>query len=181
VFIKELQPHFEKFVGYFDELVSNIDLSLSALMHTVSLNFSNIELASKDNILLSNNTYVNFFKTHKKYVAFVGDICKLIGTNHKLYELTVETLVQQYLKTRDLFYATLRIHLVVKLAELHHHDVVQTIVVANVGTHSDSPSEMIFKFCNIIASCLKDRTLGTKRAKELEHIMESKKFEKIIP
>jgi hypothetical protein len=181
VYLKELQPHFEKFVGYFDDIVTSIDLGVSALMHTVSLNFSNIELANKDNILLANNTHVNFFKTYKKHLTFVADICKLIGTNHKLYELTVDTLVQQYLRTRDWFYATLRIHLVVKLGELHHHDVVQTIAVANVGTHSDSPSEMIYKFCNIIASCLKERTLGTKRAKELEHIMEAKKFEKIIP
>ena len=182
VFLKELQPHFEKFIGYFDELIGNVDLSLGPLMHTVCLSCSNIEIANKDNLLQSNNVYVNFFKTHKRYQTHVNEICRLIGANHKLYEFTVNKLASLYMKGRDWFFSTLRMHLVIRLSEMHHHDALQVIVHnASNSSHGDSTGEMVLKFCNLISTCLKEKSLGTKRAKELEHIMESKKFDKIIP
>jgi hypothetical protein len=183
VFIKELQPHFDKFVSYLDEVVSSADMSLAPLMHTTTLGFSNVDLASKEHLLLANNTHVNFVKTHKRHQPWLGDVCRLVGTSHRLYELCVSTLTQQFVSTHNWFYATLRIHLLGKLCEMHNHETVQGIAVATAASTSasESTSEMVFKFCTVIASCLKERTLGTKRAKELEHIMESKKFEKIIP
>lgn len=49
------------------------------------------------------------------------------------------------------------------------------------GGHNDVQMDNVFKFASIVNMCLKERRIDTKRAKELETIMESKKFEKILP
>ena len=80
-----------------------------------------------------------------------------------------------YLKTQNWFYSTLRSQLLVKCTESFNHDILNSIVSAG-----DSQSENVQKFSAIINLCLKEKKIDSKRAKELEAIIESKKFEKII-
>jgi hypothetical protein len=61
---------------------------------------------------------------------------------------------------------------------MHNHEIFNSIVSSGSG---DVNSENLFKFASIINNCLKEKKIENKRAKELESIMESKKFEKIIP
>ena len=140
---------------------------------------SNIEVPIiRESLLLTSTCYTSFFKTNKRHLQFVSDIAKLIGTSNKLYQFTVSTLWSLYLKTRNWFYSTMRTQLLIKLNEMHHHDILNSIVTSG---HGDTQGENILKFATLIHSCLKERKLETKRAKELEAIIEWKKFEKILP
>lgn len=186
---------FEKFTSYFDETISNLELnptlnappSAAAAAATSALSTGliattaaqiNIESAIiRDNLLLTNTAHSLLLKANKRIALIVSDVIKLIGNNHKLYQSTLSKLNSLYLKTRNWFYSTLRSQLLVKLNELHNHDLIQSIVTSGAG---DSQGENIYKFASIINMCLKEKRIDTKRAKELETIMDSKKFEKII-
>lgn len=132
----------------------------------------------KEWLLLHQTAYTALFKTYKRHMAIVTDICKLIGSNRKLYEFTISSLSSLYVKTRDWFYSTLKSHLMQKLAEMYNTETLSTLVYNGPG---DTLGELVLKFGNLINMCLKERKLDGKRAKELESIMESKKFEKILP
>lgn len=61
---------------------------------------------------------------------------------------------------------------------MHNHDTLNSIVT---NGHGDIQGENLLKFATLINSCLKEKKIETKRAKELETIMEWKKFDKILP
>ena len=61
---------------------------------------------------------------------------------------------------------------------MHNHDTLNSIVT---NVHGDIQGENLLKFATLINSCLKEKKIETKRAKELETIMEWKKFDKILP
>lgn len=60
---------------------------------------------------------------------------------------------------------------------MHNNDGLMSIVS---GGDSDVTNEMVYKFSSLINACLKEKKIEAKRAKELETIMESKKFDKIL-
>jgi hypothetical protein len=97
--------------------------------------------------------------------------------NSKLYKLTLNRLNALFNESHNWFYATLRNQLFNKLNE--------PISQHNNNNNTDGSSlvesinENVLKFAGIIALCLKDKVMHTKRAKDLETIMESKKFDKI--
>lgn len=181
-FLKELQPHFDKFTAYFDDIITNVDLNVS---HQITQLPLNLELAIlRESLLLNSTLSPWFFKTHKRHQMAVSEICKLIGTSHRLYEATVSSLTALYAKTHDWFYSTLKSQLLLKLAEMHNNDSLMHLIVGTVaesGSGGDVTNEMVYKFSGLINSCLKEKKIEAKRAKELETIMESKKFEKILP
>lgn len=180
VFYKELKPHFDKFLQYFDELITNnFEIACTIVNSFASLNVSNIDSPLiKDSLLLVNTAHSNFFRLNKRHATHVNDIVKLIGTSNKLYQYTINLLHTKYLKEHNWFYSTLKSQILIKINELHNHDVAHSIVTSGA---SDVNGENLNKFASIINSCLKEKKIETKRAKELEAIMESKKFEKIIP
>ena len=154
------------------ELVNNPFLPIPA-------NTYNIESAIiRENLLLNNTAFTVVLKGNKRLGAVVNEIIKLIGNSQKLYTHTISALSKLYLKTHNWFYSTLRSQLLFKLNELHNNELVNSIVT---NGPSDVQNESVFKFASIINLCLKEKRIDTKRAKELETIMESKKFEKIIP
>jgi hypothetical protein len=168
VFVKELQPIFEKITLYLDELLTTFELNIFS-----SAPHANIDAAIiRDNLLLTNTAYTAMLKGNKKLAGLINDVIKLIGSSHKLYSQCLSALSKIYLKTHNWFYSTMRSQLLIKLHEVHNHELINSI---------DKQNDTIFKFSSIINLCLKEKRIDTKRAKELETIMESKKFEKIIP
>lgn len=160
-------------------MLCNCDINIPATSQITSLNASNIDVPIlKESLLLTSTVFTCFFKTNKKHLPIVNEICKLIGNSHKLYQFTISTLTTLYLRTHDWFYSTLKSQIVAKLNEMYNHD--NLINLINNGIN-DAQVEMILKFGNLINSCLREKKLESKRAKELETIMESKKFEKIFP
>ena len=154
------------------ELVNNPFLTIPA-------NTYNIEsVIIRENLLLNNTAFTVVLKGNKRLGAVVNEIIKLIGNSQKLYTHTISALSRLYLKTHNWFYSTMRSQLLFKLNELHNNELVNSIVT---NGPSDVQNESVFKFASIINLCLKEKKIDTKRAKELETIMESKKFEKIIP
>ena len=140
---------------------------------------SNIEAPIiRESLLLTSTCYTSFFKTNNRHKQFVSEIAKLIGTSHKLYQFTISHLSSLYLKTHDCFYSTLRSQLLIQLNSMHNHDTLNSIVTQGQG---DIQGENLLKFAMLVNSCLKEKKLETKRAKELETIMEWKKFDKILP
>lgn len=75
--------------------------------------------------------------------------------------------------------------MLLKLAEMNNNESLMSIVSGGAGTGESNgdnvTSEMVFRFSSLINSCLREKKIEAKRAKELETIMESKKFEKILP
>lgn len=175
--MNELHPLFDKFTQYFDEILTSSDLNSPGIPFFSALNHLNIDLPIlKDNLLLSNTVYTYLFKSNKKHVPIVNEICKLIGNSSSLYQLTVKTLTELFVKSHNWFYATLKSLIVNKFHESLSHENLLNLI----GT-ADMPTELILKFGNLVHMCLKERKIEAKRAKELEAIMESKKFEKILP
>ncbi len=176
MFYKELQPLFDKFTGYFEEILTNNEIAPpQAVLITPQINIESAII--RDNLLLVNTVHSTILKTNKRTIQITNDITKLIGNNSKLYQLTIGKLTALYLKTRNWFYSTLRSQILVKLNDLHNHELISSIVTNGAG---DTQNENIYKFACIINICLKEKRIDTKRAKELENIMESKKFDKII-
>lgn len=179
MFVKELQPLFEKITAYFDDLVSNFELNTTTSLASSSISLANIDSAIiKENLLINSTAYTNMLKGNKKLSVLVTDIIKLIGNNAKLYQYSLSNLSKMFLKNYNWFYATLRSQLLFKLNETNNQDLVSGILG---GGHNDAHTDNVFKFASIVNMCLKERRIDTKRAKELETIMESKKFEKILP
>lgn len=175
IFVKELQPIFEKIMTYFDELICNYDITIA----TTNASVTNIDSTIiRENLLLTTTAYTSILKGNKKLSGFVSEIIKLIGSSQKLYQNCIATLSKMYLKNHNWFFSTLRSQLLFKLNDTNNQDLMSSLVT---NGHSDAQSENIFKFSSIINSCLKEKRIDTKRAKELETIMESKKFEKILP
>jgi negative elongation factor B len=87
----------------------------------------------------------------------------MVGTSNKLYSNTVTSLLDNYLSSKNCFYASIRSLLLMKL-----HDV------------DASLSENLYKFTWTLNACIKERKIDAKRIKEFELIMDSKKFEKIL-
>ena len=171
-------PLFEKITNYFEETLTSYEM-IGSNMSTPTTNASNVDVAIiRENLLLNSTAYTSILKANKKLSPLVNDIVKLIGNNHKLYQYTISTLSKLYLKNHNWFYSTLRSQLLFKLNDAHNSDLLSSIVT---NGHGDKENENIHKFTLIINSCLKEKRIDTKRAKELETIMESKKFEKIIP
>lgn len=171
-------PLFDKITTYFEETLTSYEMTGSNLS-TPTTNSSNVDVAIiRENLLLNSTAYTSILKANKKLSLLVNDIVKLIGNNHKLYQYTISTLSKLYLKNHNWFYSTLRSQLLFKLNDSHNSDLLSGIVTSG---HGDKENENIHKFTLIINMCLKEKRIDTKRAKELETIMESKKFEKIIP
>ncbi len=168
VFTKELQPIFEKITLHLDELLTTYELNISNSISHTNLDATII----RDNLLLSTTAYTILLKGNKKLSGLVNEIIKLIGSSQKLYSQCLSALSKIYLKTHNWFYSTMRSQLLIKLYEVHNHELINSV---------DKQNDVIFKFSSIINSCIKEKKIDTKRAKELEIIMESKKFEKIIP
>lgn len=176
VFYKELQPLFDKFTNYFDEIMTSFEMISPPAASTPAQ--INIEAAIiRDNLLLTNTVHSTVLKANKRISQITSDIFKLIGNNSKLYHSTLNKLTQLYLKTRNWFYSTLRSQLSIKLNELHNHDLINSIVTTGPG---DTQNENVYKFASLINMCLKEKRIDTKRAKEIETIIDSKKFDKII-
>ncbi len=110
----------------------------------------------------SDREQVIFIK-YKKLSNYVNEIVKMIGNNNILYANTVNNLLGNYLNSKNCFYASIRSLLLMKL-----HDV------------DASLSEQLYKFTWTLNACIKERKVDAKRIKELETIMNSKKFEKIL-
>lgn len=121
--MKELQPLFDKFTNYFDEILTYSDLHVPSSTHNFALNASNIDMPIlKENLLVSNTVYTLIFKTNKRHMAFVNEICKLVGNSSTLYQFTIKTLIDFYLKTHDWFYSTLKSLIVYKFHETLSHE-----------------------------------------------------------
>ena len=168
-------------MSHFDEFYSNFEINPTALSQSAAsgTTSSNIEApVIRESLLLTSTCYTTFFKANMRHKQFVIEIAKLIGTSHKLYQSTMNHLSTLFLKTHNCFYSSLRSQLLIQLHQMHNHDVLNSIVTNGQG---DTHGENLIKFSNLINSCLKEKKLETKRAKELETIMEWKKFEKILP
>ncbi len=179
LFQKELKPHCDKFINYFEEIINNFEscFTTNVLAHSSHPTFNLDQAVLRENLLLANTAYSSFFRLNKRYVTYVNEIVKLIGTSKKLYESAVKLLSVSFLKTHDWFYSTLRSQIILKISETSHHDILSSVIACENG---DTSPELIYKFGSIINTFLKEKKIEPKRAKELEAIMESKKFEKIL-
>ncbi len=57
----------------------------------------------------------------------------------------------------------------------------EEIKLHDVGVIDLNSSENIYKFTWSLTACIKDRKIESKKMKELESIVDSKKFDKILP
>ncbi len=117
---------------------------------------------TKKNAEIMDREQVIFLK-YKKLSNYVNEIVKMIGNNNKLYSNAVNNILDIYLNSKNCFYASIRSLLLMKL-----HDVDVNL------------SENLYKFTWTLNACIKEKKIDAKRIKELETIIDSKKFEKIL-
>ena len=137
---------------HFDEQLINIETTQKISQNKI------------DSLTDQNQISVLKFKRHSIHI---NDIVKMIGNNGKLYFNAVNYSLKLFLNTKNWNYASIRSLLLLKL---HDVDVIDL-----------SSSENIYKFTWALNACLKERRIDTKRSKELEAIIDSKKFDKILP
>ena len=175
MFIKEIQPIFDKITNYFEEILNNFEQPNASSTSSAQPQINIDSTVVRESLLLTSTAYVSMLKLNKRLGTYLGEIIKLIGNSNRLYQFTVSHLTTLYLKTQNWFYSTLRSQLLAKLNESFNNDLVSSIVSAG-----DTQSENVQKFTAIINMCLREKKIDSKKAKELETIIESKKFEKII-
>lgn len=100
----------------------------------------------------------------KRHSNYINEIVRMIGYNGKLYNQTVNYLIKLFMSTNNWFYASIRSLLLIKLTDVD----------------DTSSSENIYKFTWSLNACIKERKIDTKRIKELEAIVDAKKFDKIL-
>ncbi len=157
LYFQELNPLFDKCLQYFDEQLSNIET-------TTHNNKSNTNVNKMDlNEVIEKINSLKF----KRQSSHINDIVKMIGNNGKLYFNAVNYSLKLFLSTKNWNYASIRSQLTLKL---HDVDVIDL-----------NSSENIYKFTWSLTACIKDRKIESKKIKELESIVDSKKFDKILP
>lgn len=90
----------------------------------------------------------------------------MIGSSGKLYFSAINHSLKLYLATKNWNYASIRSLLLMKLHDIEIIDL--------------NSSENIYKFTWALNACIKDRKIDSKKSKELESIVDSKKFDKIL-
>ena len=160
LYYQELNPLFDKCLQYFDEQLLNVEITQKSSNQNNKSAESTTDLGGffSDKI-----TALKF----KRQSSYINDIVKMIGTNGKLYFNAVNYSLKLFLSTKNWYYASIRSLLLMKL---HDVDVIDL-----------NSSENIYKFTWSLNACIKDRKIETKKIKELESIVDSKKFDKILP
>ena len=128
LFLKELQPHIDKFISFMDENINSFDVfsyiggqtnaSNAQLIHQTSVNEQAHNQLNSFSHLISHIAYSNFFLKNPnkhRFMQPVNDILRLIGTSFVLYKFTLDRLEKSYLKSHNWFYATLRNQLQIKM------------------------------------------------------------------
>lgn len=164
VFVREIQPHIDKFISYMDESINNFDVlnqtsgsggaqsapvtpsiggSSSAMSSSSTSSMSSLPADPTQpqlhsfNQIISHISYSNFFlkNTSKhRYMQPVNEILKLIGQSFTLYKFTMDRLEKNYLTTRNWFYSTLRNKLQMRMVLSES---------ASTGDHQSSLSEVV--------------------------------------
>ena len=95
----------------------------------------------------------------RRQAEVVQKLAEMIGTNVKLYDMTLQFLRTLFLRTRNVHYCTLRSEL---LMALHDREVQDVISV-----------DPCHKFTWCLDACIRERNVDVKRSRELQVILYS--------
>merc|ERR1719464_1379776 len=113
-------------------------------------------IKDKEKVLFTYETGPGFFAgspKSRRQAEVVQKLAEMIGTNVKLYDMTLQFLRTLFLRTRNVHYSTLRSEL---LMALHDREVQDVISV-----------DPCHKFTWCLDACIRERNVDVKRSREL--------------
>merc|ERR1719147_227534 len=119
-------------------------------------------IKDKEKVLFSYETGPGFFTGSPKVrrqAEVIQKLAEMIGSNVKLYDMTLQFLRTLFLRTRNVHYCTLRSEL---LMALHDREVQDVISV-----------DPCHKFTWCLDACIRERNVDVKRSRELQGFLDA--------
>merc|ERR1719512_493964 len=119
-------------------------------------------IKEKENVLFTHEGGPGFFAGSPKSRrggTVIQKLADMIGTNVKLYDMTLQFLTTLFLRTRNVHYCTLRSEL---LMALHDREVQDVISV-----------DPCHKFTWCLDACIRERNVDVKRSRELQGFLDA--------
>ena len=119
-------------------------------------------IKDKEKVLFTYDTGPGFFAgspKSRRQAEVVQKLAEMIGTNVKLYDMTLQFLRTLFLRTRNVHYCTLRSEL---LMALHDREVQDVISV-----------DPCHKFTWCLDACIRERNVDVKRSRELQGFLDA--------
>jgi len=119
-------------------------------------------IKDKEKVLFSYETGPGFFTgspKSRRQAEVIQKLAEMIGTNVKLYDMTLQFLRTLFLRTRNVHYCTLRSEL---LMALHDREVQDVISV-----------DPCHKFTWCLDACIRERNVDVKRSRELQGFLDA--------
>ena len=119
-------------------------------------------IKDKEKVLFTYETGPGFFAgspKSRRQAEVVQKLAEMIGTNVKLYDMTLQFLRTLFLRTRNVHYCTLRSEL---LMALHDREVQDVISV-----------DPCHKFTWCLDACIRERNVDVKRSRELQGFLDA--------
>merc|ERR1719511_514365 len=119
-------------------------------------------IKDKEKVLFTYETGPGFFAgspKSRRQAEVVQKLAEMIGTNVKLYDMTLQFLRTLFLRTRNVHYCTLRSEL---LMALHDREVQDVISV-----------DPCHKFTWCLDACIREKNVDVKRSRELQGFLDA--------
>jgi len=119
-------------------------------------------IKDKENVLFTHETGTGFFNgspKSRRQSEVIQKLAEMIGTNVKLYDMTLQFLRTLFLRTKNVHYCTLRSEL---LMALHDREVQDVISV-----------DPCHKFTWCLDACIRERNVDVKRSRELQGFLDA--------
>ena len=119
-------------------------------------------IKDKEKVLFSHDSGPGFFHgspKSRRQAEVIQKLAEMIGSNVKLYDMTLQFLRTLFLRTRNVHYCTLRSEL---LMALHDREVQDVISV-----------DPCHKFTWCLDACIRERNVDVKRSRELQGFLDA--------
>jgi len=119
-------------------------------------------IKEKENVLFTHESGTGFFSgspKSRRQSEVIQKLSEMIGTNVKLYDMTLQFLRTLFLRTRNVHYCTLRSEL---LMALHDREIQDVITV-----------DPCHKFTWCLDACIRERNVDVKRSRELQGFLDA--------
>jgi len=119
-------------------------------------------IKDKENVLFTHESSTGFFSgspKSRRQAEVIQKLAEMIGSNIKLYDMTLQFLRTLFLRTRNVHYCTLRSEL---LMALHDREVQDVISV-----------DPCHKFTWCLDACIRERNVDIKRSRELQGFLDA--------
>merc|ERR1712223_1313145 len=119
-------------------------------------------IKDKEKVLFSHDSGPGFFHgspKSRRQAEVIQKLAEMIGSNVKLYDMTLQFLRTLFLRTRNVHYCTLRAELLMALHDLEVQDIISV--------------DPCHKFTWCLDACIREKNVDVKRSRELQGFLDA--------